>query len=77
MGWRVLVTARAFWISGQEAPEELSRFQPDVFDEAPVLVVWQVGTNAVYHDYNPAEVAAAIEVGLQWLAGFAAKASVA
>ncbi len=59
-------------ISGQEAPEELSRFQPDVFDEAPALVVWQVGTNAVYHDYNPAEVAAAIEVGLQWLAGFAA-----
>ena len=44
-------------------------------DEAHVLVVWQVGTNAVYHDYNPAEVAAAIEVGLQWLAGFAADVS--
>jgi lysophospholipase L1-like esterase len=59
-------------IGGQEAPEELSRFQPDVFDEGPVLVIWQVGTNAVYRDYNPAEVAAAIEFGLQWLAGFAA-----
>jgi acyl-CoA thioesterase-1 len=58
-------------ISGQEAPEELSRFQPDVFDEAPALVIWQVGTNAIYHDYNRAEVAAAIEVGLQWLAGTA------
>jgi acyl-CoA thioesterase-1 len=59
-------------IGGQEAPEELSRFEPDVFDEAPALVIWQVGTNAIYHDYNRAEVAAAIEVGLQWLAGSSA-----
>jgi hypothetical protein len=50
----------------------LSRFEPDVFDEAPALVIWQVGTNAIYHDYNRAEVAAAIEVGLQWLAGSSA-----
>jgi acyl-CoA thioesterase-1 len=59
-------------IGGQEAPEELSRFQPDVFDEAPALVIWQVGTNAIFHDNNRAEVAAAIKVGLQWLAGFPA-----
>jgi hypothetical protein len=56
-------------ISGQEAPEELSRFQTDVFDEMPVLAIWQVGTNAIFHDYNRDEVAAAIGVGLQWLAG--------
>ena len=35
---------------GQEAPEELSRFESDVIAEAPALVIWQVGTNAVFHD---------------------------
>jgi hypothetical protein len=59
-------------ISGQEAPEELSRFQSDVFDEAPALIIWQVGTNAIYHDYNPDDVAAAIALGLQKLAGLPA-----
>jgi lysophospholipase L1-like esterase len=54
-------------ISGQEAPEEISRFQPDVFDESPSLVIWQVGTNAVYKDYSPDEVKAAIRAGLKWL----------
>jgi hypothetical protein len=57
-------------IGGQEAPEELSRFESDVIREAPSLVIWQVGTNAVYRnqDYNPDEVVAAIAVGLGWLA---------
>ena len=57
-------------IGGQGAPEELSRFESDVIAEAPALVIWQVGTNAVYRnkDYNPDEVAAAISVGLSWLA---------
>jgi hypothetical protein len=56
-------------IGGQEAPEELSRFEPDVIGEAPSLVIWQVGTNAVFHSevYSPDEVIAAIEVGLDWL----------
>jgi hypothetical protein len=54
-------------IGGQEAPEELSRFESDVIGEAPALVIWQVGTNAVIHDYNPDEVRAAIEVGLDLL----------
>jgi hypothetical protein len=57
-------------IGGQEAPEELSRFESDVFAEAPSLVIWQVGTNAVFHDtsyYRP-DVAKAIAVGLDWLA---------
>jgi acyl-CoA thioesterase-1 len=58
-------------IGGQEAPEELSRFEPDVIDEAPSLVIWQVGTNAVFRkgDYNPDDVSAAIAAGLNWLAG--------
>ncbi len=57
-------------IGGQEAPEELSRFEPDVIGEAPALVIWQVGVNAVYRkvDYNFDDVAAAIAAGLGWLA---------
>src|SRR6266702_2625687 len=42
-------------ISGQEAPDELLRFQ-SVFDEAPALVIWQVGTNAIYHDMDRKQV---------------------
>ncbi len=58
-------------LGGQEAPEELARFEPDVIGEAPALVIWQVGTNAVFHDevYSPDAVAAAIAAGLDWLAG--------
>src|SRR6266481_6981584 len=56
-------------ISGQEAPEELSRFEPDVIAEAPTLVIWQVGTNAIYHRdlYDPHRVAGTIATGLGWL----------
>ena len=57
-------------IGGQEAPDELARMQADVIAEAPVLTIWQVGTNAVWqrgHDLD--EVAAAIEQGLRVLAG--------
>src|SRR5882672_2062461 len=35
-------------ISGQEAPIELRRFGTDVIAETPDLVIWQVGTNAVW-----------------------------
>ena len=57
-------------VGGQEAPEELSRFQCDIFAEAPTLVIWQVGTNAVFHkaDYDFNDVEHAIAVGLDWLA---------
>jgi acyl-CoA thioesterase I len=56
-------------IGGQEAPSELARFKTDVVDEAPVLVIWQVGTNAIYHrdEYDPAGVAKTIATGLSWL----------
>lgn len=59
---------------GQESPEELSRFESDVLAEAPALVIWQIGTNAVFQqcDYNPfhnyGDVEDAIAVGLGWLA---------
>ena len=42
-------------IGGQEAPIELQRFDTDVIAEKPDLVIWQVGTNAVWQspDQNP------------------------
>jgi lysophospholipase L1-like esterase len=42
-------------ISGQEAPIELQRFGTDVIAEKPDMVIWQVGTNAVWQspDQNP------------------------
>ena len=59
-------------ISGEEAPKELERFQSDVFDEAPALVIWQVGTNAIFLDMDRREVAGAIESGLMQLAKLSA-----
>jgi hypothetical protein len=56
-------------ISGQEAPEELARLQTGVIDEKPALVIWQVGTNAVWQlGHNLDDVAAAISAGLTMLA---------
>jgi acyl-CoA thioesterase-1 len=56
-------------IGGQEAPEELARFESDVTIEAPTLVIWQVGTNAIYHRelYDPPSVARIVETGVSWL----------
>jgi lysophospholipase L1-like esterase len=58
-------------IGGQEALDELSRFDPDVIAETPALVIWQVGTNAVFRnqDYNFEAVVGAITAGLERLAG--------
>src|SRR5262245_24653316 len=49
---------------GEEAFEELLRFDTDIFAEKPSLVIWQVGTNAVFHKYNLEGVAAKIAEGL-------------
>ena len=56
---------------GEEAIEELVRFDRDIFAEQPSLVIWQVGTNAVFHKerYDLDEVAAAIAAGLTRLRG--------
>ncbi len=56
-------------ISGQEAPIELQRFDTDVIAEKPDLVIWQVGTNAIWQrpDLNPpsfSETTRAIRDGL-------------
>ncbi|WP_271600597.1 SGNH/GDSL hydrolase family protein [Bradyrhizobium sp. CCBAU 45384] len=37
-------------VSGQEAPVELLRFDSDVISHHPDLVIWQIGTNAVWQD---------------------------
>ena len=35
-------------VGGEEATTEMKRVQSDVIAEAPALVIWQVGTNAVF-----------------------------
>jgi hypothetical protein len=56
---------------GEEANQELLRFDDDIFSEKPALVIWQVGTNAVFHkqDYDLDDVAAKIATGLERLRG--------
>jgi hypothetical protein len=54
---------------GEEAIEELKRFDADIFAERPSLVIWQVGTNAVFHNYDLDEVAEKIGHGLELLRG--------
>jgi acyl-CoA thioesterase I len=57
-------------VGGQEAPSEFARFQDDVIAEAPALVIWQVGTNAVYRsqEFDLDDVARSIAAGLDRLA---------
>jgi hypothetical protein len=50
---------------GDEAPGERARLQEDVIDENPSLVIWQVGTNAVWKACDLGEVAVAIDAGLK------------
>jgi hypothetical protein len=55
-------------LGGQEAPDELNRFARDVIAEAPSLLIWQVGTNAIFHGTpDPVEVVDAIAAGLKRL----------
>jgi hypothetical protein len=54
--------------SGEDAPEEFRRFDQDVIARRPVFTIWQIGTNAIFHDgYDLGDVAAAIEAGLKRL----------
>jgi acyl-CoA thioesterase-1 len=58
-------------LGDQEALEEFVRFDTDVVAERPVVTIWQVGTNAIFHHerYDVADMAAAIDAGLRWLSG--------
>lgn len=44
-------------VGGEEAPQMVARFEADVLEEAPDLVLWQVGSNSVLRDHPaPGEV---------------------
>jgi acyl-CoA thioesterase-1 len=58
-------------VGGEEATTELLRIQSDVIAEAPALVIWQVGTNAVFrsNEFDFEAVVKAIGDGLKLLSG--------
>lgn len=49
---------------GEDAPEMMKRLQTSVIDMHPDLVIWQVGTNAVLRNLDPAETANLVEQGV-------------
>ena len=49
---------------GDDAPEMMKRLQAEVLDLKPDLVIWQVGTNAVLRNLDPAETARQVEDGV-------------
>ena len=49
---------------GEDAPEMMKRLQTAVLDRHPDLVIWQVGTNAVLRNLDPAETARLVEEGI-------------
>jgi lysophospholipase L1-like esterase len=49
---------------GEDAPEMMKRLQTSVIDMHPDLVIWQVGTNAVLRNLDPAETARMVEDGV-------------
>jgi lysophospholipase L1-like esterase len=56
---------------GEEAGDELARFQTDVIEENPVLVIWQIGTNAVWKPfYDLDQVMDSIRSGLRLLRNY-------
>ena len=51
-------------IGGEDAPEMMKRLESSVIDHHPDLVIWQVGTNAVLRNLDPAETAKLVEDGV-------------
>jgi lysophospholipase L1-like esterase len=49
---------------GEDAPEMMKRLQTSVIDMHPDLVIWQVGTNAVLRNLDPAETIKLVEDGV-------------
>ena len=49
---------------GEDAPEMMARLQNEVINAKPDLVIWQVGTNAVLRNLDPAETGKMIEDGV-------------
>jgi acyl-CoA thioesterase-1 len=42
-------------VAGEMTPQMLARLDRDVLAEKPDLVIWQLGTNSVLHDIDPAQ----------------------
>jgi lysophospholipase L1-like esterase len=51
-------------VGGEDAPEMMKRLQTSVIDAKPDLVIWQVGTNAVLRNLDPADTAKMVEDGV-------------
>jgi len=51
-------------VSGEMAPQMLARLDRDVLAEKPDLVIWQLGTNSVLHDIDPANEIDMARVGI-------------
>jgi lysophospholipase L1-like esterase len=51
-------------IGGEDAPEMTKRLQSSVIDQHPDLVIWQVGTNAVLRNLDPADTAKLVDDGV-------------
>lgn len=51
-------------VGGEDAPEMMKRLQKEVIDAHPDLVIWQVGTNAVLRNLDPADTAKLVEDGI-------------
>ncbi len=49
---------------GEDAPEMMKRLQTAVLDRHPDMVIWQVGTNAVLRNLDPAETVKLVEEGV-------------
>jgi acyl-CoA thioesterase-1 len=52
-------------VSGEIAPQMLARLDRDVLAEKPDLVIWQLGTNSVLHDLDPARESAFAREGIE------------
>jgi lysophospholipase L1-like esterase len=51
-------------VGGEDAPEMMRRLQSSVLDRHPDLVIWQVGTNAVLRNLDPAETVGLVDEGV-------------
>jgi len=54
---------------GEDAPEMMNRLQVAVLDMKPDLVIWQVGTNAVLRNLDPAETVGLVDDGIAKIQG--------
>ena len=51
-------------IGGEDAPEMMKRLKTAVLDANPDLVIWQVGTNAIIRNLDPAETVKLVDEGV-------------